>query len=141
MGIFGVILGIVGIAAALLATFLFGTTGGIIAGVIGAIAIVLGLLKRKNEGKGGIPAMVIGVLAIILAIVLTGTWASLFRNTHDLALKYKPDGLWAKVTEDPNGGIMGIISRLPEDIRNNEASLNAFVQEIDELNKLSEANK
>ena len=54
MGIGGVILGIVAIGCAFLAAFLFGTTGGIIAGVLGAAAVVLGFLKRKKDKKGGV---------------------------------------------------------------------------------------
>jgi len=53
MGILGVILGIAAVVCALLGTFLFGTTGAIIAAVLAAAAIVLAFLKRKKDGKGG----------------------------------------------------------------------------------------
>ena len=62
MGIAAVILGLLGILLALLATFLFGTVGGVIAGALGVLAIVLGFLKRRRDQKGGIPAIVIGTL-------------------------------------------------------------------------------
>ena len=136
MGILGVILGILAVVCALLATFLFGTTGGIIAGVLAVIAILLGILKRRKDKKGGIAAIVIAVLAIILAFAMTNVSSQMFDELHKKAVELKPDGLWAQVSENTNSGFMGIISKLPQD----EASLNALVEEMNELNKLSEAN-
>ena len=49
MGILGVILGIVAVAIALFGTFMFGTTGMIVALVAAAAAIVLALLKRSKD--------------------------------------------------------------------------------------------
>ena len=134
MGILAVVLGILGILVAFLGTFLFGTVGGIAAGVLAVIAIGLGFLKRKNSGKGGIAAIVIGVLAIVLAFSMTNSWSKVFSNLHTKALEYKPDGLWAQVSEDTNGGLMGIINKIPQD----EASMNALVDEMNELNKITE---
>ena len=133
MGILAVILGILAVVCAALATFLFGTAGGILAAVLGAAAIVLGILKRKKDGKGGIGAIVIGALSIILALMLAGTWSNAFTELHKKALEYKPDGLWAQATEVTGGGIMGIINHLPKD----EASLNALVEEMNELNAIT----
>ena len=134
MGILAVILGVLAVACSFLVTALFGTTGGIIAGVLAVVAIVLGILKRKKEGKGGIPAIVIGALAVILAFSMTSMWSNAFKELHQKAVELKPDGLWAQASENTNGGLMGIISQLPTD----EASLNAFVEEMNELNKLTE---
>ena len=134
MGILAVILGLLAVACSFLVTALFGTTGGIIAGVLAAVAIVLGILKRKKDGKGGIPAIVIGALAVILAFSMTSMWSNAFKELHQKAVELKPDGLWAQASENTNGGLMGIISQLPTD----EASLNAFVEEMNELNKLTE---
>ena len=135
MGILGVILGILAMVCADLATFLFGTVGGVVAGVLGVAAILLGILKRKRDSKGGIAAIIIGVLAVIIMIGLTGTWSKLFTDLHDKAVEYKPDGLWAQATEDVNGGFLGIMRKVPGD----EASLNAFLDEMNELNELSGA--
>ena len=134
MGILAVILGLLAVACSFLVTALFGTTGGIIAGVLAAVAIILGILKRKKDGKGGIPAIVIGALAVILAFSMTSMWSNAFKELHQKAVELKPDGLWAQASENTNGGLMGIISQLPTD----EASLNAFVEEMNELNKLTE---
>ncbi len=134
MGIFGVVLGILAGLCAVFATLLFGTTGGIIAGVLGVCAVVLGILKRKKDSKGGIAAIAIGALAIMMAFSLTSTWTNAFKELHNKALEYKPDGMWAQISDDTSGGLMGIIKKLPED----EASMNALVEEMDELNKLIE---
>ena len=134
MGILGVILGIAAVVCALLGTFLFGTTGAIIAVVLAAAAIVLALLKRKKDGKGGIAAIAIAVVAVILAFSMSSTWSNAFKELHKKAVEYKPDGLWAQVSEDTNNGLMGIIKNLPTD----EATMNALVGEMNELNKLTE---
>ena len=134
MGILGVILGIAAVVCALLGTFLFGTTGAIIAAVLAAAAIVLALLKRKKDGKGGIAAIAIAVVAVILAFSMSSTWSNAFKELHKKAVEYKPDGLWAQVSEDTNNGLMGIIKNLPTD----EATMNALVDEMNELNKLTE---
>ena len=133
MGIAAVILAILAIVCALFATFLFGTLGGIIAGAVAVIAIVLAILKRRKDGRGGIAGIVVAALAILLAFSMTSVWNNAFRELNRKAAELKPDGLWARVTVDNNGGLMGIINQLPRD----EASLNAFVEEMNELNKLS----
>ena len=127
MGMLGVILGIAAVVCALLGTFLFGTTGAI-------IAAVLAFLKRKKDGKGGIAAIAIAVVAVILAFSMSSTWSNAFKELHKKAVEYKPDGLWAQVSEDTNNGLMGIIKNLPTD----EATMNALVDEMNELNKLTE---
>ena len=133
MGILAVVLGLLAVVCALLAPLLFGTAGGVVAGVLAVAAIVLGILKRKKDGKGGIPAIVIGVLSVILAFSLTSYWSAVFKEARDKAMKLKPDGLWAQISEDTNSGMFGIIKRLPAD----EASMNALMDELNELNKLA----
>ncbi|MBQ9324603.1 MAG: hypothetical protein IJ246_02415 [Clostridia bacterium] len=133
MGILGVILGILAVLCALLATFLFGTTGTVIAVVLAAAAIILAVVKRSKDKKGGIPAIVIAVFAVILAFSMSSAWSKVFSDMHKTAVEFKPDGLWAQASEDSSGGLFGIIKKLPQD----EASLNALVQEMNELNKVS----
>ena len=134
MGIFAVILGLLGVAGALMATFLFGTMGAIVSGVLGALAIILGVAKRSKAGKGGIAAIVIGILAIILTVFMDGKWSDVFSEAHNKAVEHMPESLWAQATEENNGGLMGIIKKLPTD----EASINALIDELNELNKLTE---
>jgi len=137
MGVLAVILGILALACGVLATFLFGTTGAIVAGALAVGAIVLGFLKRRKDGKGGIPAIVIAGLALILTMSLTGAWANVFSTIHKKAVEYKPDGLWAQVSEDTSGGLMGMMAKLPRD----EATMNAFMEEMNELSKLENEKK
>ena len=137
MGVLSLILAIVALVCAFLATFLFGTAGGIAVGVLAVVAAVLGIVKRKRDKKGGIASIVIGAIAIVLAIALTGMWSGMFRELHNKAVEYKPDGLWAQVSEKTDGGIVGILSRMPRD----EAGLNALVDEMNELNAIREAGK
>ena len=134
MGILAIVLGILAIVCAFLATFLFGTTGAIIAAVLAVAAVVLAFLKRKKDGKGGIAAIVIAVLAVILAFSLSSVWSRTFTELHKKALEVKPDGLWAQVSEKTDGGLMGLISGMPTD----EASMNKLVEEMNELNKALE---
>ena len=131
MGVAAVILGILAIVVAFFSTMLFGTTGVIITAVLAAVAILLGVLKRKNTQKGGIAGIVIAVIAIILAVCMASFWNSAFKTLHEKALELQPDGLWAQVSEDTTHGFMGLIAKLPTD----EASLNQLMEEADELNK------
>ena len=134
MGIIGVILAILAVVCAAVATLLFGTGGGILAGVLAVVAIILGILKKKKDGKGGVAAIVIGVLAVLMAFGLTGFWSKSFSEIHQKAIEYKPDGIWAQVSEETNGGLVGILKNLPTD----ENSINALVEEMNELTKLNE---
>ena len=134
MGILAVLLGIVAAACALMATFLFGTTGGIVAGVLAAAAIVLGFVKRKKDGRGGVPGIVVGALALLMAFSLTSVWSMTFRTLHETAVQYKPDGLWAQVTESFDSGVTGIMQRLPSQ---DESTIKALTDEMNELNALA----
>ena len=133
MGIAAIILGILGIICGFLGTFVFGTVGGIAAGVLGAGAAVLSYLKAKKTGKGGKAGIMVGVLAIVLAVSMTNAWSKSFQDLHKKALELKPDGLWAQVTDgDTSGGILGIINKLPAQ---DDATVNALVDEMTELTK------
>ena len=134
MGILSVILAILAIACAFLATMLFGTTGCIITVVLAVIAIALAVFKRVKTKKGGIAGIIVSALAIILAFSMAGFWSNSFKELHNKAVELKPDGLWAQASEDSTNGLMGIINKLPQD----EASLNALVDEMNELTKLTE---
>lgn len=98
---------------------------------------MLGILKRRKDKKGGIAAIVIAVLAIVLAFAMTGFWSNMYKTTHDKAVELMSDSMWAQASEDTNHGIMGIISKLPTD----EASLNKLVDELNQLNKMTDENK
>ena len=134
MGILAVILAILAVLCALLATFLFGSSGAVVATILAVAAIALAVFKRIKTKKGGIAGIVIGVLAIILAFSMNSTWSAAFKSMHEKALELKPEGLWAQASEDTSNGLMGIINKLPQD----EASMNALIEEMNELNKIVE---
>ncbi len=75
--------------------------------------------------------------AFILIFPLNNTRSAAFTELHNKALKYNLDGLWAQISEDTTNGLMGIINKLPQD----EASINALMDEMNELNKLVEAKQ
>ena len=132
MGILSVILAIVAVAIALLGPLLLGVTGGTIAAILAIVAIALAVFKRIKSKKGGIAGIVIGAIAVILSFSMTKVTSTMFTELHNKAIQYKPDGLWAQVSEDTNHGMMGIINNLPTD----DATLNALVDEMNELNKV-----
>ena len=133
MGIWAVILGILAVLCALFGTFLFGTVGGIATAVVAVVAILLGVTKRRKDHKGGIAAVVLSVAAVILAFVMNGVWTNDFKQLHDQALQYKPDGVWAQVSDVGDRGAFGLIKNLPKD----DASLNKLLEEMKELKELS----
>lgn len=133
MGILSVILAILAVVCAFLATMLFGTTGGVITLIVAAVAIALALFKRVKTKKGGIAGIAISVLAVVLAFSMTSAWSNMYKELHNKAVELKPDGLWAQASVDTNNGLMGIIKNLPQD----ETSLNALVEEMSELSKLT----
>ena len=87
MGIAGIIIGIIGLAVALLAVLLAGWIGGVVAIVLGIAAIVLGILARKKNGKGGVGAIVLGAIAALIAAVLIPTTATMMKTVKENALK------------------------------------------------------
>ena len=133
MGVFAVVLAVLAVLCGVFGTMFFGTAGVIATVVLAAAAVLLGFLKRKKAGRGGIPAFVIAGIALVLALSLSSVWSSAFKALHEKAVKYKPDGLWAQLSENTDGGLMGILSRLPDD----EATLDALQKETNELNQIT----
>ena len=129
--ILGVILGLLGIAAAVLLAFLTGVIGGGIALLFGVIALILGFKSRK--GGRGVPAIVAGLLAIVLAAVMTFTGVATVQTLRDKAIASKPDSLVAKYADKPYLGVLGIVINMPKD----EGSIEELTAELDTL-KLTE---
>lgn len=139
MGILAVVLAILALACAVIATLFFGSTGVIISAVVAAVAIILAILRRMKAGKGGITAIVISVLAVVLAFGLSGLWSGVYKELHKTAVEVKPDGLWAQISEDTDHGFMGIMRSLPKDM-DEETIQRLLVDEANELSKLKEKN-
>ena len=85
--ILAVILGILGIVAAVVLIFLTGWIGFGVAALFGVLAIVLGI-SAKRAGNGGIGGMISGILAILAAVGIIlplGNVAKEFRNKAEEA--------------------------------------------------------
>lgn len=131
--VLGILLGLLGIGAALLLTFITGVIGGGIALLLGVLAVVLGVKARK--GGKGIGAIVIGAIAILLAGTMTFSSIATFTTLRSEAEKAKPGSLIAKYCDKPYLGVVGILASLPQD----EASLEQLMNEINELQSQMEA--
>jgi len=113
--ILAVVLGILGIAAALLTTLLAGVIGGAVAGLLGLAALLIGLSARKNNGKGW-GGIITGALAIILAVMMTVSTISVFNQMKEKAAGFSEEApLVVKSLNNPALGLIGMVISLPRD--------------------------
>ena len=112
--ILGVILGLLGIAAAIFLAMLAGVIGGGIAIAFGLAALLIGISGRKKGGKG-IGAIIVGALAILLAVALTATTVGSLKEMHQKAVESGNAPLVAKYAENPYLGLLGVALKLPND--------------------------
>ena len=132
--VLAIVLGIIGIVAALLLCLLAGIIGGAIAGAFGLAALLIGISSRKyGKGMGGI---VTGVIAILLAVALTSASVNVYRDLQKKAEATGIAPLMSKYLNKPELGIVGLILNIPKD----EASLDDLSKELDALNKLESSN-
>ena len=141
MGVCGVILGILGLIAALVATLCFGWIGGAVAILLGAIALALGLLKRKKSGNGGIGAVILGAIAIVVAAAIIPATHSTMMTLKTNLLKEidKQESKYATVAKyvgdaDTNVGFIGFITSMAGKVTEEDRA--AFEEEIKDLSKL-----
>lgn len=125
--ILGVILGLLGIAAAVLLAFITGVIGGGLAAILGLAALLLGIQALK--GGRGIPAMLAGIVAIALAVIMTYSAISSVNLIKEKALQNEATPLVAKYADKPYLGILGIIINMPKD----EGSIQELVDQINLL--------
>ena len=145
MGVFGVILGILGMIAAVAATILGGWIGGAVAIVLGAIALCLGALSRKKAGMGGTGAIVTGILAVVIAIAMIFTTQNLMKMMKDKILedldkqasRYPTVAKYIK-TADTDVGFVGFVGSMA--IKVTEEDRAAFDAEIKDLPKVVTEN-
>ena len=112
--ILGVILGLLGIAAAIFLAMLAGVIGGGIAVAFGLAALLIGISGRKKGGKG-IGAIIVGALAILLAVALTATTVGGLKEMHQKAVESGSAPLVAKYAENPYLGLLGVALKIPND--------------------------
>ncbi len=136
--VLGVILGILGILIAIFLILLFGIIPGCIAGLLGLIAIILGIKARKS-GRG-IGAIVTGALALILAVAIAAGTAGIIKNLHNKALESGNAPLVAEFADNPYMGIMGMFSRAAEKNAENESYTDELLKEFKELIGMEETD-
>ena len=132
MRVLGIILGILGLLAAIPMSFLAGVIGGGICVLIGLIALILGIVSTKKNGKG-VGSIVLGVLVIILSVIMTSASVKVLQSLKDAAQNTEGAELVAECLQDPKLGLFGAIRNMPAD----EAGLQ---QLLDEMKALSEEN-
>ena len=131
----GIVLGILGIAVALLMTLLFGVIAGAVAGVLGIVATLLGVSAHKR-GNRGVGAIVAGALALVLAVSLTFTSANMLKTMKETAVSSGVAPHFAKYMDNPYLGIAGMAANAVEDMKGNDTDVLKTLQgELDALNK------
>ena len=144
--VLGIVLGILGIAAALILCLLAGWIGGAVALVFGVIALLLGIFAVKGGKKGGgIGSIVCGVLAIVLAIVMTFTTIGALTEMKKFATAEETP-LMAKYLDNPNLGFLGVVLNIGNDLEGKDETArddlaNKLKAEYDILNKKLEEMK
>ena len=131
--VLAVVLGILGILLAFFLPLLGGYIGGIIAGLLGLAALLIGISGVKAGGKG-VAGIVVGVLAVILAVVLTFGSIGVLKEVKVRAAKYAEEApLVVKCLDKPELGFLGMILNMPQ----NEGDLQ---QLLDQFNLIREKN-
>lgn len=122
--VLGIVLGVVGIAVALLTTLATGVIGGGVAAILGVVAILLGVNARKS-GRG-VGAIILGIIAVILAIVMITTTITAFNTIRQKAEEAGDAPLVARYVDKPYLGILGMVLGVPKD----EATQKEFTDQL-----------
>jgi len=117
----GILLGIAGIAVAVLMTLLFGVIAGAVAGALGIGAALLGISARR-QGNRGTGALVAGVLAIVLAFTMTFTTASMLTTMKDAAAASGVAPTFARYMNNPYLGIFSVAANAAKDFKDEDAA-------------------
>ena len=104
----GIVLGLLGIAAALLMTLLFGVIAGAVAGILGITAVLLGYSARKH-GNHGVGAVISGVLALVLAVSMTFVSVSMMKDLKETAVKSGVAPTVFRYMDNPYLGISSVV--------------------------------
>ena len=137
----GIVLGILGIAVALLMTLMFGVIAGAVAGVLGIGAVLLGYSahKRGNRGAG---AIVAGVLALVLAVSMTFTTVGMMKHLKATADASGVAPNFARYMDNPYLGLAGVAANAVEDMKGNDTDVVKTLQgELEALNRYAANNE
>ena len=128
----GIVLGICGIAVALLTTLLFGVIAGAVAGVLGIIALLLGVSARRRSSRG-MGAIVSGVLALVLAVTLSFSTVGMMNYVRDTAAASGVAPNLAKHLGNPYFGMTGVVTSIMDE-HNDTDAIAIIHSELDALN-------
>lgn len=128
--VLGIVLGLIGILAAPILAVFIGIIGGGIALILGVAAICIGIVSKKNCGKGG-GAVFFGIVAVILSVVFTFSVAVTLKELRYKAAVTGRD--IAKHMNRPYLGLFGIVS----DMQDGEGNLSTVIEQLHELNEAS----
>ena len=135
--IIGIILGIVGIIAALLGAPVAGVIGGGVAALLGIGAILLGLSARK-AGKG-MGAVITGAIALILAVVMTVSSIKMMEAVKEQAQAHKDIApLVAKYCDNTYLGLLGVVINAANA---GEDELNELMKQFNKIRDYEEGEK
>jgi len=145
MGIFGIVLGVLGIIAAAFATLMGGWIGGAFAILLGVAALALGFACRKKGGRGGMGAIVTGVIGVILAVALIFTTqnmmvelkSKLLEEIDQQASKHATVAKYCEMA-DTNTGLVGFVTSMASKVTDEDKD--AFNEEIKDLTALLSEN-
>lgn len=126
--ILAAILGLLGIAAAVLLCFLTGIIGGAIAGALGLAAAILGFQARKVSRKG-LAGIITGALAILLTFFLTVSSVGGMTLLREKAAGNEATPLVEQYLTKPSLGLFGIWLDMPKD----EATMQELKEQLDIL--------
>ena len=127
--VLGIVLGVIGIALAVLTTLATGVIGGGVAAILGVVAILLGVNARKS-GRG-VGAIVTGVIAVVLAVIMTVTTVNIFSMLRRQAEEAGDAPLVVRYADKPYLGIFGMALSVP----NNETDQKEFTEQMNLLVK------
>jgi len=122
--ILGIVLAILGIAAAMFLCLLTGLIGGGIALLFGVIALLLGIFAVKGGKKGGgIASIILALIAIVLAVVLTVSTIAGFREMKKV-VSAEETPLMAKYLDrgNLNLGFVGILMGISKEEMNDQTA-------------------
>ena len=109
----GIILGVLGIVAALMLCLMTGVIGAAIAGVLAVLGLVLGIMARKS-GRG-IAAIIICAVALFLTATMTLTSISMMDIIKQEAVKAGTAPLVIQYANKPYLGLMGFFMSASSD--------------------------
>ena len=130
----GTVLGIVGIAVALLMTLLFGVIAGAAATALGIAAALLGISARRSSGRRGTGAITAGVLAIALAVCMTFTSVNTMKNLRDTAAASGVAPTFTRYMDNPYLGLSSVVMNAVH-AKDDRDAVKTIESELNALNK------